>query len=266
MEVARLSAITRGEARTFVLRPGHATTLGRSSSCTVPLRDRKVSRVHCQLTFDQGHVVAVDLDSRHGLLHLGERKPMLALRPGDGFHLGETFVRFVAVDQVDDATVAAWFAPGGLYAPRPADGAEPDDEDAANDDDEPARPVTAPPAPPAAAAATAANTPVADDFVTWQPRVAQPAPAAPAPRAPAAAPARPAEPAPGDYPDVEAEILRPEPLSRPRQPSAAKAFAARLTGEAIVFSIHMALCLALLLTLRAAAGFDIYRIFGFTQP
>jgi hypothetical protein len=236
----------------------------------VPLRDRKVSRVHCQLTFDQGHVVAIDLDSRHGLLHVGERKPILALRPGAGFHLGETFVRFVAIDQVDDATVAAWFAPGGLHAPRPVDDAEADAEDAANDGEEPSVPTAPTAAPAAAAAAAGALADAWDDVVVRQPGGVQPSAASPPPHAPAAAPvaatARPAEPAPGDYPDVESEVLRPEPLARRRCASPAKAFAARLTGEAIVFSIHMALCLALLLGLRAAVGFDLYRVFGFAQP
>ena len=39
---------------------------------------------------------------------------MVALAVGDGFHLGETFVRFVAVDRLDDAAAAALFAPGSL--------------------------------------------------------------------------------------------------------------------------------------------------------
>lgn len=263
MEVARLSAITRGNARTFVLRPGTVATLGRSSRCTVPLRDRKVSRVHCQLTFDQGHVVAVDLDSRHGLLHRGERQPLLALPPGDGFHLGETFVRFVAVDQVDEATIAAWFAPGGIHAPRPVDAAEADAEDAedvANDGDEPA-PSTSPPGA-RSEARSADDQPPAP---AWPPRGAQASPASPMPPAAVAAVVSRGGSGSADYNDVAPEILRPQPLMRRREASSGKAFAARLAAEAIVFSIHMAFCLVLLLTLRVA-GFDIYRVFGFTQP
>lgn len=273
MEVARLSAITRGRTRTFVLRPGTVTTLGRSSRCTVPLRDRKVSRVHCQLTFDQWHVVAVDLDSRHGLLHRGERQPLLALPPGDGFHLGETFVRFVAVDQVDDATVAAWFAPDGIYAPRPIDAAEADAdeaedaENAENDADEsvpPASPTAVPmrmPAAPSAPRPADDRLPVA----VGPSRGDQAPPASPALPSVVADDAGRSGFAATDYPDVEPEILRPQPLPRRREATARKAFAARLAAEAIVFSIHMAFCLALLLTLRVA-GFDIYRVFGFTQP
>ncbi len=263
MQVARLSAVTRGDARTFVLRPGHATTLGRSSRCTVPLRDRKVSRVHCQLTFDQGHVVAADLDSRHGLQHLGQRKTILAMKVDDGFHIGETFVRFVAIDEVDDATVAAWFAPGGKYAPRPTVDAEAEAEadDAADEGEEP-EPRADVPAEVVAEPSHRAQPDVPVGDAGFAP--ADPAPAA----ASAAGPVSTSPPgfALDDYPDLGQEVPRPQALARRRPPSAGKALGARLAAESIVFSIHMVLCVVALLVLRAAFGFDIYRAFGFAGP
>jgi pSer/pThr/pTyr-binding forkhead associated (FHA) protein len=276
MQVARVTAVTRGDTRTFLLSSGHVVTLGRSSKCTVPLRDRKVSRVHCQLSFDQGHVVAADLDSRHGLQHLGQKKTILAMQVGDGFHIGETFVRFVATVEVDDATVAAWFAPGGIYAPRSAAEAaadaeedEADADDAANEVDEPAPPAPLPsarPAPPASVEAPPSppQAPLPDlvvvspEFAARVAANAEPIAAARVAAAPVAATKSQLEL--GDYPDFTPEMLRGQPQRRRASPG--KTFAARLAADSIVFSIHMALCLVLLLALRVAVGLDIYRLFG----
>lgn len=281
----------RGESRTFVIRPGDAATLGRSSHCTVPLRDPKVSRRHCQLSFAQGHVVAVDFDSRHGILHLGQRKAILALQPGDGIHVGETFVRFAAVDEVDEATVAGWFAPGGIYAAPPADpfaGEVEDDAEGEGGDrlDGDAGPVAAAAAAPTSRAEDPPATP-SERVAAWPPAPPAGAPSDPPPAAapplraaepprqqaaPTIAPAAPASPAwrtddadADDYPEVArpGEPLRLRPESRRRPASAPKAFTARLAAEAIIFSIHMVLCIALLLALRAVFGFDLYRAAGF---
>ena len=40
------------------------------------------------------------------------------------------------------------------------------------------------------------------------------------------------------------------------------AHAARLAAEAVVFGMHMALCIALLVGLKLAVGFDLYAAFG----
>ncbi|MBL8726951.1 MAG: FHA domain-containing protein [Planctomycetes bacterium] len=182
MEVAQLTAATGGETMRFEVRAGQPATLGRSSQCSVRLRDPKVSRVHCQLTFAAGRLRVSDLDSSQGLVHRGQPSKAFELDVGDGFHLGATFVRFEA--RGADPTLAA--TPPG---------------------DAPARPL-----------------------------------AAPGP----------------DYPDVEPERARPA-----RRPApAAKRFAARLTGELIVFSIVLAIAIATLVLLKKAAGFDLYALFG----
>lgn len=251
MQVAKLTATTRGEPRAIALRPDEAVSLGRSSECDVPLRDAKVSRRHCQLSFAMGQVVAVDLGSSHGLQHRGGRKPLIALAVGDGFHLGDTFVRFVEVVDVDEATLAAWFGPGGAHERRAA-GADGGGDDGFERADEPAD--EAPPAvgdgrqsapslvwadeadlhPPAAASAASARS-------GWD----------------AFVPPEPKRPAPRDDGPLR---LTPEP--RPRTATPSKAFTARLAADAIVFSIHMALCVALLAALKLLAGFDLYRALG----
>lgn len=96
MEVATLTATTLGRTTRFDVRSGPPTTIGRSSRCSVRLPDRSVSRVHCQLTFLGGRLVVTDLDSTQGLIYRGEPCAEFELELGDGFHLGQTFVRFEA--------------------------------------------------------------------------------------------------------------------------------------------------------------------------
>lgn len=96
MEVAQLTAASSGETMRFEVRAGEPATLGRSSQCSVKLRDPKVSRVHCQLTLAAGRVQVLDLDSSQGLVHRGLPSKAFELEIGDGFHLGTTFVRFEA--------------------------------------------------------------------------------------------------------------------------------------------------------------------------
>ncbi len=247
MQVAKLTATTRGEARAFAIRTDEAVTMGRSSGCDVPLRDGKVSRRHCQLSFAQGQVVVVDLGSSHGIQHRGVRKPLVALAVGDGFHLGDTFVRFAEAVDADAATLAAWFGPGGPHERRAAAGADDDGEDAADLDAVPAASAPMP-----VAGADARPAPVFADE-------APPAPPSPARSGwdayvpePARAPVRLGEPI------ARAEEARP----RAAAASAGTAFSARLAAEAVVFSMHMALCVALLVGLKLAVGFDLYRALG----
>lgn len=262
MQLAKLTATTRGVDRTIVLRPDEAVTIGRSSDCDVPLRDSKVSRRHCQLSFAHGQVVVVDLGSSHGIQHRGVRKPLVALAAGDGFHVGSTFVRFETMVEADDATVAAWFGPGGPYERRvPAPGAGPDDAgDELAVDDAPAPPPPPPPQPQPDVAPVVAAPPV--------PPVPPRAPVDDA-TVPSPAPARSGwdayVPADADQPVRLGEPLRRAEDARPRAAAPDKAFAARLAAEAVVFAIHMLLCLALLAGLKLAVGFDVYRALGIGQ-
>lgn len=246
MQVAKLTATTRGEARAFAIRTDEAVTMGRSSGCDVPLRDGKVSRRHCQLSFAQGQVVVVDLGSSHGIQHRGVRKPLVALAVGDGFHLGDTFVRFAEAVDADAATLAAWFGPGGPHERRAATGAD-DDGDEAGDLD---------PAPPAGAPVAVAGVDArpAPVFADEAPPAARSGWDAYVPEPPRAA-VRLGEPV------RRADDARP----RAAAASASTALSARLAAEAVVFSMHMALCVALLVGLKLAVGFDLYALFGLAQ-
>ncbi len=107
MEVALLTATTRGETTRFEVRPGQPSTLGRSSSCSIRLRDPKVSRVHCQLLLVADKLRVTDLDSSQGLMCRGLPSKEFEIEVGDGFHLGQTFVRFDALATAAEADAAA---------------------------------------------------------------------------------------------------------------------------------------------------------------
>ena len=103
MEIARLTATTAGQPVPFLVVASRPLTIGRSRRCGLRLRDPKVSREHCSLTYFGGDLLVNDLGSAHGLVFRGERNESFRLRVGDGFHLGRTFVRFEGLDDVDEA-------------------------------------------------------------------------------------------------------------------------------------------------------------------
>lgn len=94
MQIGKLTATTRGETMRFELRPGTPVTLGRSSRCTVKVSDPKMSREHCRLEFVNGKLLVTDLASSHGLTYRGQNLAKFEIDVGDGFHVGQTFVRF----------------------------------------------------------------------------------------------------------------------------------------------------------------------------
>lgn len=147
MELARLTATTEGHTQAFVVLAARPLTLGRSRRCGLRLRDPKVSREHCCLTYFGGDLLVNDLGSAHGLVFHGERNESFRLKVGDGFHLGRTFVRFEALGTIDDAELAAADA-----AAKPDEG-----EDEADGEGEAAaaEPVAVAPAPAPAAAVAA---------------------------------------------------------------------------------------------------------------
>ncbi len=110
MRRARLHATTRGTTHRFEVAEGDVVTLGRSSSCTVRILDERVSRQHCRIEWQDGRLVVTDLQSSHGVIHLGNRVERLELAAGTGFDIGQTRV---AVDAVDDV------APVRVPAPEP---------------------------------------------------------------------------------------------------------------------------------------------------
>lgn len=68
-------------------------TLGRASECTVPIKDRFLSRRHAEITFDSGRWLVRDCGSVNGTMLNGQKLfEAMALRPGDRITLGDTEV------------------------------------------------------------------------------------------------------------------------------------------------------------------------------
>lgn len=105
MEVCVLSATMRGVRVEFRLPRGAMCSLGRSSSCTLQVKDPRISRQHCMLCFHGEALEVTDMGSANELQHVGERKSSLQLMPGDSFHAGDTYFRFEAIER--DPGVAA---------------------------------------------------------------------------------------------------------------------------------------------------------------
>jgi hypothetical protein len=112
MQIGKLTATTRGETVRFELHPGKPVTLGRSSRCTVKVIDPKMSREHCRLEFVNGKLLVTDLASSHGLTYRGRTLASFEIDVGDGFHVGQTFIRF-------DAHADAAEQPAAVPAPLP---------------------------------------------------------------------------------------------------------------------------------------------------
>ena len=86
-------------APTRVALPVQTITLGRASDCTIPIRDRFLSRRHAEILFDSGKWVVRDCGSVNGTLLNGEKIVDAAvIHPGDRILLGDSEVVFDSAD------------------------------------------------------------------------------------------------------------------------------------------------------------------------
>ena len=80
--------------------PGDLITLGRASDCTIPIKDRFLSRKHAEIVRDRGTWFVRDCGSVNGTLVNGVKiADPVPLRPGDRIALGDSEVVFHADDQ-----------------------------------------------------------------------------------------------------------------------------------------------------------------------
>ena len=101
------------KGRAFPVAEGETLAIGRGENTATRLRDRLVSRVHCQVEVNQGKVVVVDSGSAGGTMVNGKRISRHELQPGDVVRVGETELRFVldAIHEADTLVPAAQMAP-----------------------------------------------------------------------------------------------------------------------------------------------------------
>lgn len=64
------------------------TVVGRTKHCDIQLDNRWVSRKHCEISEDDGAIIALDLSSKHGILINGELASRAVLKPGDQLTIG----------------------------------------------------------------------------------------------------------------------------------------------------------------------------------
>jgi len=87
---------------------GPLITLGRATECTVPIKDRYLSRRHAEIAFDNGAWIVRDLGSVNGTMLNGARiDGTLPLRPGDRIALGDSEVVFEPDDTGSQSKIIA---------------------------------------------------------------------------------------------------------------------------------------------------------------
>src|SRR5512140_187648 len=79
--------------------PAGTITLGRASDCTIPIRDRFLSRHHAEVIYADGQWLVRDCGSVNGTLLNGSRLAApTPLKPGDRIGLGDSEVVFQSED------------------------------------------------------------------------------------------------------------------------------------------------------------------------
>lgn len=87
---------------------GPTITLGRATDCTVPIKDRYLSRRHAEIVLSDGRWVVRDCGSVNGTLLNGAKIVLpIPLKPGDRIMLGDSEVVFEADDSTSQSQIIA---------------------------------------------------------------------------------------------------------------------------------------------------------------
>src|SRR5437763_10945066 len=82
-------------------------SIGRASDCTIPIKDRYLSRRHAEIVISDGHWVLKDLGSANGTYLNGSRvENELRLHAGDRIRLGDTEIVFETAEHNTDRLIA----------------------------------------------------------------------------------------------------------------------------------------------------------------
>jgi predicted component of type VI protein secretion system len=68
--------------------------VGRHTHCDVRVESARVSRHHCCMVLEEGHLIVRDLDSTNGTWVNGARVSLARMAPGDELALGQVRYRF----------------------------------------------------------------------------------------------------------------------------------------------------------------------------
>ena len=104
----RLTVLQPNRAPEKVSATGPTITLGRATDCTVPIKDRYLSRRHAEIVRSDGMWVVRDCGSVNGTLLNGARLTLpVPLKPGDRIGLGDTEVIFESDDGLSQSQLIA---------------------------------------------------------------------------------------------------------------------------------------------------------------
>ena len=86
---------------------GPTISIGRASDCSIPIKDRYLSRKHAEIVSSEGHWVLKDLGSANGTYLNGSRvERELRLHAGDRIRLGDTEIVFETAEHNTDRFLA----------------------------------------------------------------------------------------------------------------------------------------------------------------
>ena len=86
------------EGELYPLFENREITIGRSPTNNIFVRDKNVSRVHCQIVVTDGVVTLTDLQSTNGTFVNNERTTETALKVRDEIRVGTTLLQLEELD------------------------------------------------------------------------------------------------------------------------------------------------------------------------
>ncbi len=87
------------EGELYPLFENREITIGRSPTNNIFVRDKNVSRVHCQIVVSSGAVTLTDLQSTNGTFVNNERATECMLKVNDLIRVGTTLLELEEVDE-----------------------------------------------------------------------------------------------------------------------------------------------------------------------
>ena len=87
------------DGETYLVDARRGVTLGRSPTNNIFVRDRNVSRVHCQIVVSDGVVTLTDLQSTNGTFVNNERTTETPLKVRDEIRVGTTLLQLEELDE-----------------------------------------------------------------------------------------------------------------------------------------------------------------------
>lgn len=100
---AKLSVVEGGDKGLFInIEENSETTIGRGKKCTLKIKDKKISSVHCSIKNRKDKITLKDLDSRNGTLVNDKNVEKIVLCHNDRIQLGGTVLLFEECEEKEE--------------------------------------------------------------------------------------------------------------------------------------------------------------------